>query len=100
VKPVCATGDQSDLGVDLLDPGVGEAVLDRGEDPVALLGDRSGELDERRQPAAPRPRQPALQQPLCLLGGELVDLAQLLFEQVGAVEPRVGLLDRGELGGQ
>ena len=32
-------------------------------------------------------------------GGEPVDLAQLLLEQVRAVQPGVGLLDRGELRG-
>jgi hypothetical protein len=49
VEPEGPLRDQSDLGVDLLDAGVGEAVLDRGQDPVALLGDRAGELDECRQ---------------------------------------------------
>jgi hypothetical protein len=43
-----AAGDQPDLGVDRLDAGVGEAVLDRGEDPGVLVGDRAGEPDERR----------------------------------------------------
>jgi hypothetical protein len=33
----------------------------RGEDPVALLGDRAGELDERCQSAATRPRQPTVE---------------------------------------
>jgi hypothetical protein len=42
----CAAGDQPDLGVDLLDAGVGEVVLDRGDDAGALFGDRAGELDE------------------------------------------------------
>jgi len=74
-------------------------VLDRCEDPVTLLGDRSGEFDERRQPAATRPHQPPVQQPLSGRRRELVDLSELLFEQVGAVEPGVGLLDRGELRG-
>jgi hypothetical protein len=37
MKPERSAGDQADLGVDLLDPGVGESVIDRGEDPVALL---------------------------------------------------------------
>jgi len=42
-----AAGDQPDLGVDRFDAGVGEAVLNGGDDPGALLGDRAGELDER-----------------------------------------------------
>ena len=46
MEPECASGDQSDLSVDLLDASVEEAVLDRGQDAVALLGDRSGEFYE------------------------------------------------------
>ena len=49
VEAVGAAGDQADLAVDLLDPGVRESVLDRGLDPGALFGDRLGELDERGQ---------------------------------------------------
>jgi putative transposase len=48
VEPERPSGDQPDLGVDLLDPSVGQPVLDRGEDPVALLGDGARELHERR----------------------------------------------------
>jgi hypothetical protein len=51
------------------------------------------ELDERRQAAAPGPRKPRLEQPGRFVGGEPVDLAQLFFEQVGAVQPGVGALD-------
>jgi hypothetical protein len=69
------------------------------EDPVTLHDDRAGELDERRQPAAPRPLQPTVEQSLGGRGRELVNLAQLLLEQVGAVEPGVGALDLSELGG-
>jgi len=42
-----AAGDQPDLGVDLLGPGVAELVVDRGLDARTLVADRSGELDER-----------------------------------------------------
>jgi hypothetical protein len=42
-----AAGDQPDLGVDLLDAGVGEPVANRGLDPGALVADRARELDER-----------------------------------------------------
>jgi len=79
VKSERSAGDQPDLGVDLLDPGVAQAVLDRGEDPGALFGDRAGELDEARQSAPSGPRQPAVQQPPGLRRGELVDLAQLFL---------------------
>ncbi len=50
-------------------------MADRREDPVALLGDRAGELHEARQSAAARPCQPAVKQPLGGWGGQLVDLA-------------------------
>ena len=68
-------------------------MVDRCRDPDALVGDRAGELDERLQPGAPGPRQPALEQGDRGVGGESVDLPQLLFEQVGAVQPLVGVLD-------
>jgi hypothetical protein len=42
-----AACEQSDLGVDRLDAGVGEPVADCGGDPGALVGDRARELDER-----------------------------------------------------
>ena len=65
-------------------------MVDRGQDPGALIGDRAGELDERLQPAAASPLQPPLEQRDRGVGGESVDLAQLLFEQVGAVQWLVG----------
>lgn len=68
-------------------------MLDRGEDPVTLLADRAGELDKRRQPAAPRPLKPAVQELLGLVGRALVDLPQLLLEQVRAVGAGVRSLD-------
>jgi len=74
-------------------------VTDRGDDPIALLADGAGKLDECRQPAAARPHQPTVQQPLGDRRGEPVDLAQLLLEQIRAIQPGVGLLDRGELDG-
>ena len=80
------------------DAGVGEPVGDRGLDHSALLGDPSGELDERLEAAASGPAQPGLEQREGLVGGDAVDLAELFVEQVGAVERLVGLLDPGELG--
>ena len=35
-------GDESNLGVDGLGASVGQAVFDRGEDPVTVRGDRAG----------------------------------------------------------
>jgi hypothetical protein len=73
-----ATGDQPDLGVDRFDPGVGEAMLDRGLDPVALVGDCPRELDEPSEAAAARRCKPAIQEP-DRGGGEAVDLPELLL---------------------
>jgi hypothetical protein len=70
-----------------------------GFDPRALLGDPPGELDERLQPASPCPRQPRVEQlERVLEARSVVDLAQLFFEQVGAVDRGVELLNPGELG--
>ena len=92
-----ASGDQADLGVDLLDRGVGQLVGDRRFDPFTLLGDPAGELDERLQLTASGPFQPGLEQDQRVLGGDAVDLAQLLGEEVGAVQLVVELLDAREL---
>jgi hypothetical protein len=64
---------------------------------VTLLGDPSGDLDERLEAAAPRPFQPGVEEHERVVGLDPVDLAQLLAEQVGAVQPLVELLDPGEL---
>jgi hypothetical protein len=92
-----ASGDQADLGVDRFEAGVGEAVLDRGEDPGALVGDGAGELGERFEPRSPGPLDPAVEQRDRRGRWEAVDLAELLFQEVGAIEALVGLLDVGEL---
>ena len=74
-------------------------MADRGEDPVALFCDRAGELHERRQLGSASPLQPAVEQLLGGRRGEPVCLAELLLEQVRAVQPGVGLLDRREFRG-
>jgi hypothetical protein len=96
VKPERAADDQAQLGVHLLDPGVRQSVAKRRLDPGALLGDGAGEFDERLKPAAAGPSQPRVEQPAGLVESDAVDLAQLLGEQVGAVQPLVELLDAGE----
>jgi hypothetical protein len=63
-----------------------------------VLGDGAGQLDEGRQPAAVSPDEPVLEQAHGASGSQLEDLAELLLEEVGAVEALVGLLDQGELG--
>ena len=72
-------------------------MANRGFDPRALLGDRLGELDKRGQARSSGPGQPRVQQPGRLLVGDAVDLAQLLGDQVRAVQRLVGLLDLREL---
>ena len=84
-----AAGDQADLGVDLLDPRVGEPVCDRGLDAGALVADRAGELSERLQATSPGPLQPRVEGADRLAGFDAVDLSELLFEQVGAVQALV-----------
>lgn len=91
-------GDEPDLGVDRLDGGVGEPVGDGVEDHVAELLDAAGELGERGDAAASGPAEPEVE---CFDGvvvGKLEDGAQALFQQVSAVELRVGRGDLGELG--
>jgi hypothetical protein len=96
-NPKCAAGDQPQLGVHLLDPSVAQPVLDRRLDPGSLFGDGARELDERLQATLAGPGQPRVEQCDRLPERDAVDLAQLLGEQVGAVELLVELLDAGEL---
>jgi hypothetical protein len=69
-------------------------VLDRVQDQGLVSLDRLGELDERLEATPLRPGDPAAQQRSGIgrLGG-LEDRPKLFFEQVGAVEPAVGLGD-------
>ena len=50
-----------DLVVHRLDAGVGDAELDRAQDAVALAPHLARELDEPRDAAPARPRQPAVE---------------------------------------
>ena len=97
VEPERAAGDEPQLGVDLLDAGVREPVAYRGFDPGTLVGDGACELDERCESAASGPCEPCVEQRDRFLERYPVDLAELLGEEVGAVEPLVELLDAGEL---
>jgi hypothetical protein len=63
-----------------------------------VLGAGAGQLDERRQPAAAGPHQPAVEETQGAPGlAEVEDRAELLLQEVGALEAPVGLLDEGEL---
>ena len=66
-------------------------------DPGSLLGDRAREFDDRLQAAASGPGEPGVEQRDRFIERDPVDLAQLLGEQVGTVEPLVERLDAGEL---
>ena len=97
VEAVAAVADQPDLGVESLEPRVAESEADGGEDPVAVLADGPGELDERLELRARRPRQPRFEVFGRLGGiGEVVEQPELFFEQERAVEPLVGGGDLGE----
>ena len=62
-----------------------------------MFADRAGELDERFQPGAGRPRQPRVEPFGRLVLGQPVDVAQLAVEQERAVHRPVGGHDLGEL---
>jgi hypothetical protein len=59
----------------------------------AVLRDAAGELDERGDPATPGPGEPRFEQSKGGGAPVVEDLAQLLGQQVSAVEVAVGLLD-------
>jgi hypothetical protein len=67
-----AAGDEPDLGVDLLGAGIAELVAQRRLDAGALVADRACEADERREPAAPSPLQPGVEDGGRLVGVEAV----------------------------
>jgi len=74
-------------------------VLDRIQDQAAVVFDRLGEFDEGVEAAPLRPGDPAAQQ-RSRVGqlNALEDRPELLFQQVGPVEPAVGLGDPSECG--
>ena len=92
-----AAHDQADLGVDLLDPGIGQPVHERRLDPLALFGYPAGELAERFEARSAGPLQPRLEQHERVLWLGAVDLSELLGDQVRAIQALVDLLDRREL---
>jgi hypothetical protein len=92
-----ASRDQPDLGVDLLDAGVAECVADRSLDAGALVANRAGELSERLEATSPGPLQPRVEDGDRLVAINAVDLSELFFEQGGAVQALVDVLDVDEL---
>jgi len=86
--------EQTDLCVLSLDQGVGESVDEGRLNAWAVVADRSGEFDERPEPAATGPREPGIEE---LIGPRyrffMKDCTEPLLQQVGPV-------DRGVLGGK
>ena len=66
-------GDEPDFGVHRLDAPVGQAVLDRRQDRVAVFDDPALEFDERGDPAPAGPPDPDLEGVGGLLGREPED---------------------------
>jgi len=70
-------------------------VVQRRVDGFAVFADASAELDEARDPAAPGPAEPGIQQPFAFLALEGEDLPELLFNQVAPEQLMVDLRDPG-----
>src|SRR5437870_9738310 len=89
--------DQADAAGEPLEPAVGETEIDRRQDAGLVLSERAGQLDERLQLRAGGGAQPACEQTLGVWARlRPVEGAQLLLEQVAAVEGRVQLGEEGE----
>src|SRR5680860_1593576 len=97
VKAKGAASDQSDGRVSTLDPAVGQAQADGGEDAVAVGADGAAQLDERGQPRALRPAAPAVQEAGDFGGVQVTgeDRAQRLLALVGAPDRAAAAADRG-----
>ena len=67
-----------------------------GVDLAAVDGDLAGEVDKSGYPTAPRPGEPPVEGLLAGVALHDKDVAQPLFEQIGAVEAGVGLGDPGK----
>lgn len=85
MEAVGAMAEEADLVVQAFEPAVGEAVLDRGDDALAVLAERAAELDEGREPGSRRPGEPGAEPLLGLGRRPVVEIAERLLEQVGAV---------------
>ena len=72
-------------------------MVERGVDGVAGGGDPASEANERWDPAAARPGQPAIQRILADLAFGNEHVAQAFLEEIRAVQPRVCLGDPGQL---
>src|SRR6202171_5805140 len=90
---------EPDLGVGGFDQSLREAMIEGGVDGLAVAHDAAGELDEHRDPAAARPGDPPVQGLLSFFAFDREHMPQAFFEQIGPIQPRVGLGDPGQFGG-
>ena len=74
-------------------------MVEGGVDGLAVAHDAAGQLHEHRDAAAPRPGDPPVQGLLAFLAFDRKHMPQALFEQIGAIQPGIGLGDPGQLGG-
>ena len=96
-EPEGHPGDEPDLGVGGFDEALGQSVLEGGVDRGSVFDDASLECDERRNPAATRPADPAVEGLFAFLTLDREHVPESLFEQVGAVQHGVSLGDPGQL---
>lgn len=81
-----------------LDEAVGQAVIDRSEDLQAVSGDSGLEFDEGLDATASGPRDPPVQRFGRFVGWQSEDGPKAFLEEVGPVEPWIGIRDPGQLG--
>ena len=72
-------------------------MFDGGEDRCLVFGDASLQVDERGDPATSCPADPGLEGFDGLLIGQMEDQPESFLEEVGPVEPGVGLGDQASL---
>ena len=66
-------------------------------DDLAVTHDTADQFDEHRDAAAPCPAEPPVQGLLAVLAFDRENPPQAFFEQIGAIQPGVGLGDPGQL---
>jgi hypothetical protein len=87
VVAVAAVVDQADFGVGAFESAVGQALLDRGDDSLAVLAQGPGEFDDLGDAAAAGPAEPPGEVGSRVQGiGESVQVTQSFFELPAAVQ--------------
>jgi hypothetical protein len=98
VEPEGHPGDDSYLGVHRFDQAIAESVVEGCVNAGEVPADLFPEFGEFGDAAAGGPGQPAGEGVLAFFSFEFEYCPQSFFEQVGAPEVGVGLLDPGEFG--